>query len=147
MRRRWSIPRKPARGVLLLEVLAAAALIAVLATLCLQLFGSSLAQRRALRYRQLAMQEAANALERVATRSWEELTPARLPKESLSAEAAKILPQGHLNVEVLPADGPPEGRQLLVSVDWRDGPGQEPLVVRLTAWRYAEPAAKREARP
>jgi hypothetical protein len=128
--------RRAHRGYLLLEMLAAAALVTTLVVVSTQMLEASAAQRLAMRHRQVAMEEAANLLERIAARPWSQLTPAAVAHEPLSDDARQALPGGTLSIELRPEGGPPAARQVLVTVAWREAAGREPLAVRLAAWRY-----------
>ena len=95
------------RGMSLLELITAAALLAVLLTAGLQMTGAAAAQRRAVRQRQAASLELANVLERLASRPWSELTPQQAGQERLSPAAAAMLPHAELHVEVAPRRASP----------------------------------------
>ncbi|MGO8691357.1 MAG: prepilin-type N-terminal cleavage/methylation domain-containing protein [Thermoguttaceae bacterium] len=124
------------RGMSLLELITAAALLAVLLTAGLQMSGAAAAQRRAIRQRQAASLELANILERLASRPWSELTPQQAGQERLSPAVAALLPRAELHVEVAPAPGQPEARRITASLRWQ-GPNGMPLPpVSLSAWRY-----------
>ncbi len=84
----------------MIELLVAASLLATLLTVCVQLSGAASAEQRALRQRQAAMNEAANVLERLAIRPWNELTDKGLGNLPLSAAARQSLPAARLEVRV-----------------------------------------------
>ena len=138
------------RGYLLLEMLAATALVMVLVTIGMQMLTASAHQRLAMRHRQAAMEEAANLLERIAALRWPQLTTTEIARQRLSDEARQTLPGGALSIELTAEAGPPAGKRVLVTVTWREAPAAEPLAVRLAAWRYedaATPAASKGGRP
>jgi Tfp pilus assembly protein PilE len=141
MSAKHAVNRRSRRGYLLMEMLAATALVMILVALGAQMLQASARQRLAMRHRQAAMEEAANVLERVAARPWPQLTPAALGRERLSEDTREALSGGSLSIELAPEAGPPAARQVLVTVTWREPPAEEPLTVRLAAWRYAPTAA------
>lgn len=124
------------RGVSLLEIAAAAVLLAVLLTVCLRFMRATTAQRRGLQARRAAVQEVANVMERLAARSWEELTPGAAGQARLSAEAQRALPNGRLEIEVAQTDQDPDAKRITVVLRWPAGPEQPDRSVRLVAWRY-----------
>ena len=58
------------RGMTLLELVVAGALLGTLLVVCLQLLAATAAQRRAADQRQLAVLEVGNVMERLAARPW-----------------------------------------------------------------------------
>ena len=135
---------KARRGYGMIELLVAAALLATLATVCVQLFGLASAEQRALRQRQAALNEAANVLERLSIRPWNELTDKALGELSLSAAARQSLPQAKLEVHLTQPSGQAGLKRISVQIRWPDRDGQPERIVRLSAWRYRAAA---EARP
>jgi len=126
------------RALSVLELLVAMVLLATLLAVSLQLIAALAQQRRALDRRQQALREAANCMERIAARPWDELTPERLTATRLSPEAQQSLPGAALAIDVVPA-ADPEGKRIVVSVAWQEGDAQPERSVRLVAWRYASP--------
>jgi len=77
------------RGVVLLEVVAACGLMAVLVAVCLQMLAVTAATRRTVERRAIALQEAANLLERASALAWPDITPERLAEIDLGPRCAK----------------------------------------------------------
>ena len=67
---------------MLLELVAAGAVVGALLVVCLQLLSAAAAQRRAADQRQCALLELGNVMEQVAARPWAELTTAALAKKN-----------------------------------------------------------------
>ncbi|NUQ66621.1 MAG: prepilin-type N-terminal cleavage/methylation domain-containing protein [Pirellulales bacterium] len=130
------------RGFSLLEALVSCLLLAALTTLCLELVGASANQRKAAALRQIALEEAANAMERVFARRWEELAPEATDKAALSREGKEALPGNAMMVRVQPSDAEPSAKQITVEVRWEPSRGKPSQQVRLVALRYR--AARRE---
>jgi prepilin-type N-terminal cleavage/methylation domain-containing protein len=132
------------RGYSIIELLVATALLATLLTVCVQLSGTATAEQRAVGQRQAAMNEAANVLERLSIRPWDELTDKNLSELPLSAAARQSVPEARLEVRVVQPAGQPGVKRISVLVRWPDRDGRPERTVRLTAWRYR---AAQEVRP
>jgi Tfp pilus assembly protein PilE len=133
------------RAFTLTEIAAAAVMLAVMLSVCLQLIRATGVQRRGLWARQAAMQEAANVMERLCARPWEELTPEAAGEFQLSEQVPSAASGAQLVVEV----GEPEkdaaaesleAKRIAVVVRWPAERGQRDRSVRLVAWKYRRPA-------
>lgn len=116
----------------------AGAILVMMMSVCLQFFAATAAERRASRWRETALHEAANALERLAARPWDSLTTEKAADVRLSDDAGQTLPEGELKIEIAPAPGPPEAKRVAATVRWAPQPGC-PQTVRLVAWRHRRP--------
>lgn len=119
-----------------MEIAAAGIVLAAMLTVCLQFLRATTGQRRGLQARRTAIQEAANVLERLCARPWDELTPEAAGQVQRSEEARRALPDGELQVEVTPTDREPDAKRIAVVVRWPGGPEQPDRSVRLVAWKY-----------
>jgi len=124
------------RGLTLLEVTVTSLLLAVLFAVSMRMVGATAARRRAAEDRRAAMREAANVMERLAVRPWNELTPEAVADLRLSNEAANALRGATLKIDVTDQPGEPQGKRIVVEVHWRDSAGKSLPPRRLTAWRY-----------
>jgi type II secretory pathway pseudopilin PulG len=119
----------------LIEVIVAVTLLgAGLVLTCEVLHWTSLLRRENER-RQCAMQEAANALERIRGWSWQELVAEQPPELALSESALRQLPQGDLQLEIAADPDDSDARRIAVEVSWQLRDGQPAAPVRLIAWR------------
>ncbi len=111
----------------------------LLLSLGLQFFAAMGTYGRALRWRQIAWQEAASALERLAEPPWEELVPEKAGQMALSDDARNALPQGSLSIEIRTesAEGLP-AKRIAAEVRWEPQAGHTESV-RLVTWRYRWP--------
>ncbi len=127
------------RGFSLIECGAAGAMVAALLSVSLQFFAAINSHCRAVRWRQVAWQEAAGALERLAERPWDALDAEKVRDITLSEEAQSLLPQGTLSlrIEADPASKPPSKR-ITAEVRWEPYAGH-PESVQLVTWRYRRP--------
>lgn len=123
------------RGIVLMELMVAGALLGTLLVVCLQLVAATSAQRRAIAQRQLALIEVGNVMERLAARPWSELTP-QTSGPKLSPSATKRLPNAELNIEVAPSLAETNAKRIVVSLRWQDRAGQFIQPVRLVTWRW-----------
>ena len=124
------------RGFTLLELSVAMIILAALMSLSLKWVAATGGQRREARWRQAALGEAANVMERLAGQSWEELTAQQAAKVTLSDEARQALPDGTVAAQVAQPAGDPEAKEIAVTVRWRPRAGTPETQVRLVAWKF-----------
>ena len=124
------------RGMTLMEVVVAGVLLFALMATCVRYFVVTRMQERALDQRQAALQEAANVMERLMPRPFNELTPESVSHISLSRETQRILPRGELKIELRGEDAKPPAMRIMVTIRWQDQNNEWTRPVRLAAWRY-----------
>ena len=124
------------RGTTLLESVIALGLLAAAFTLGAQALGWSAAQRRLADERHIAVQEAANCLQRVRQLPWDELTDERLTSLELSSHASALLASAELHVTAADAGEEPAARRIRAEVSWVTRHGGTPLRIGLVTWRY-----------
>ncbi len=134
----WVVGR---RGMSLMEVSTAIVLLGALATVVMQALEWTLVERRETDRREVAMLEAANAMERLAATKWESLSPRESAEKPLSAVAKQMLPSGRLTTEIKAAGDDPAARRLVVEVHWLNRAGEEARPVRLTTWVHERKGA------
>ena len=132
------MPRR--RGFTMIEMVAGAAILAVLLAVSMEFFHATALYRRAARQRELATQEVANLMERLAAIPWQDLTPEKGGQVRLSDAARRALPGAKLTIEVSsPADeraGEPPAKRIAVALAWEDQSRRLGRPMRLSAWRY-----------
>jgi hypothetical protein len=124
------------RGSMLPELAIAGAMLAVAMTLAVQVLGYAGQQRRSADRRQRAILEVTNIMERITALPFDEVTPERARRLSITPEAAGSLPGAELSVDVLdqqPAPGRP-ARRIAVRLRWKGRSGEWEAPVRLTTW-------------
>ena len=126
------------RGMTLLELAVAGALLGTLMVVCLQLLSATAEQRRAADQRQFALVEVEIAMERLAARPWAELTPQAVAPPSLSPSVQRRLPAAEWQIEVTLPSGEPLAKRIAVSLRWQDHAGQFMQPVRIVTWRWKE---------
>jgi hypothetical protein len=122
-------PGRLRRGALLLETAAGGALLLIAFALVLRLTGWVAADRREADRREAAVSLAAGALERLAALPPESRRDRSEPVSAIDPDAARLLPNGRLDLLLDPPDELGLSRAR-VAVRW-DG---APSPVRLTAW-------------
>jgi hypothetical protein len=120
----------------LIEMMAAGAMLGVLLTLSLEMMTAVATQRRAIDQRQDATLELANAMERIAARPWDQLTPQNLAQEQPSPAARGRLPGAELKIEVSTPDADPDAKRITASLHWQDRLGRHVPPVTITTWKY-----------
>jgi hypothetical protein len=125
----------PRRGIVLTELIVAAALLGTLLVVCLQLVAATSVQGRVAEQRRLAAIELGNVMEHLAARPWAELTP-QMAAPSLSPSVRNRLPGAELKVEVTTPSGEPEARRIVVLLRWQDRAGQLISPMAITTWRW-----------
>jgi prepilin-type N-terminal cleavage/methylation domain-containing protein len=122
------------RGFGLVELSIATLLLAVAMAIVVQVAGWLAAERRGAERRQRAIQEAANLMERLTSRPWDELTPDLARSQALSPATAAVLRNGVLQVAIVPEAGKPTTKRIAIRLGWGDPAGGGPAPVRLVAW-------------
>lgn len=98
-------------------------------------------ERRGAGRRQVATQEAANLMERLAARPFAELTPETSRGLALSESAKAALPEGSLAVAIAEVGGDAPARRVSIEIRWRDKSGGRSAPVRLVAWVHRRRAS------
>ena len=124
------------RGSLLLEAAVAVVLLSIVFLAVAHLMAVAGRQRREIQWHSLATLEAANTLERIMIRPWDELTTDGLASLAMSQAAARRLPEPRLRVDVQPSEGPPPVKRIRVQVDWVNLADQRGEPVKLIAWKH-----------
>lgn len=127
-------PRR--RGFGLVEVAAAGVMAMAAMVITVQLLGWVAAERRAVARRERAILEAANLMERLAARPWDDLSAESARALTLSDATKAALPGASLTVDVATVDAEPASKKLTVAITWRDRAGRSEAPARLVAWVY-----------
>ena len=132
------------RGILLMEVFIACGLLAVVVAVTVEMLSMTATARRAGDRREMALQEAANAVERAAAIPFAELSDERLSQIKLSPAVAALLPGAKLKLVSEPgdelADNALPAHHVTVEVSWTSATGGNESPVRLDFWTFAAPA-------
>jgi hypothetical protein len=126
------------RGVILVEVVVGCALAALLLALCVQMLSLTAFERRDVEQRSIALEQAANLIERVAAMPYDQITPEKLAELKLPPEVEPILPGGAAKWFVTDETGDLPAKRVRVEIAWRGGRPQRPA--KLTTWVYPQPS-------
>ncbi len=129
------------RAYSMIEVLGAIGVLCSILAVWLPMQHTARKLQRASRQRQVAMFEAAAALERLAAWPAAELTSERAAVIELSEAGRHVLPEAELHVALQPDDDQePPAVRVAVRVSWRRSAADEqPRQVELVTWRVAPP--------
>lgn len=133
------------RGMTMIELIVAGALLATLLVVCLKMFDAAADWRRECDRRRLARIECENVMERMAALPWDRLTPEMSAEQRLSENAIGMLPGAELKVEITdsPSEEKPAWKRIAVSVVRCDSIGEKMVPLTLTTWRYLPEEAKK----
>ncbi len=124
------------RGSLLAEVAMATVLLLIGMSLTVKVLGYANLQRRSAEHRQRAVQEVANAMERLTAHPFEEVTAERARAIRISQAAVQLLPDAELAIDVNESH-PGTGqsvKRVAIRLRWRNRAGEWDAPVRLTTW-------------
>lgn len=113
--------------------MAIALAMAILAGLA-QLLGMVAQQRRLAQQQVIAMAEAGNLMEDLASRHWNDIAPEQVASLALSEECQRSLPDGKLHVDVVAEDQ--DAKRISLRIDWLAASGRRGEPVRLVGWIY-----------
>lgn len=132
--------RRRRSGLTVLELVVTLVLLGTVATCAIPPLRAVQLQRREHDRRELALQEAANLLERFTVRGWEAVDPSAAAELTLSEEAAARLPEALLQVTVSSSDATtdtePSRKAITVELSWKNAAGQQVQPVRLTTFLF-----------
>lgn len=117
----------------LIEMMLAMMLLGVLFSVFVPMLLTIAHERRDAVREQVALQHAANILEDVTLRSWDELQPSVTGPE-LPADQQPLLPNFEQTVTVAAVDGTPSTKRITVAVSWKHRSGQRTLPLMLHGW-------------
>jgi hypothetical protein len=116
------------------EIALSILLLAVVMTTTVHVLGLVAGERRAVERRELAIQEAANVMERLTAEPWDGVTPELARGIALSDGLRRALPGPELAIEVDEKDAAAGSKRVAVRLRWRNRAGGWEAPVRVTAW-------------
>lgn len=129
------IDPRTSRGVTLVEIVAATALLAVMAVLLVPVLGGVGEVRESAAHHQLAVMEAANLTERIAAlRAEGRLSHQQLEELSLSPEARDQLVDPELRYTLDDFSDSPPAHALTIEISWRNRHGERAAPVRVVTF-------------
>lgn len=130
--------RKSKRGITIVEVTAAAAMLAVLLATSAQVMRSLATRQEAAARRAMALQTVEAVLEEFSNRPWDELTAASAGQVTLPEVAKTHLPGASVVATVADVTDPVAAKRLAIELQWNSLHGQPARPVRLTTWVYSD---------
>ncbi|WP_339730998.1 prepilin-type N-terminal cleavage/methylation domain-containing protein [uncultured Gimesia sp.] len=91
-------------------------------------------ERRQIEYRQIAIVEVENMMERVVALPFHDINQTKVDKFVFSESALRQLPNADLNIEISESSGLPLMKKIQVQLGWNDHRGINVVPVRLTSW-------------
>ena len=132
------------RGMSLLEVAVAAALLAVLLSASTQMLRVLSNQQRAAERRVVALQAVQAVAEQIGNLPAEQVTADMARQVAIPEAARSYLPASRVNLVVAEEAEPVAAKRVSIELSW-SGPGGQPAApVRLTTWVFAEPRPPRQ---
>ena len=126
------------RGLTLVEVVAAASVLAVLLTTSVQMLSALAERQRAAERRTLAIETVQALVEQLGNMAWDDLTPQAAEQLALPDQARPFLPGAKLEAAIVDEAEPVAAKRIVVKLTW-NGPGGQPTgPVRLTAWTFRD---------
>ena len=124
------------RGVTLVEVIIAAAVLVIMMSVLLQLMGVLSQQRRAMERRSWSIQADCNLMERFTAQDWDEITADTADQLELPTEMIDLFPDVELHVHVEEDRLGPPAKCVIVVISGQDLSGEQTSLARLSVWVY-----------
>ncbi len=122
------------RGAIVHEAAIAIVLAGVILTSVVQVLALSADVARSHQQRMTATHEAANLMEQLMARAWEQLTPETAASIELSDSCQTLLPNAQLAIDVVAVgDG---GKRLNIEIAWQKAIDTPAASIHLVAWKY-----------
>lgn len=122
------------RGFTLVEMMVAGVLLMTVTMIVVPAIYWVHRERRQTEYRQIAMVEVENMMERVAGLPFNEINQTKVDKFVLSESALRQLPNADFNIEISQPDELPLMKKIQIQLGWNDHRGINVAPVRLTSW-------------
>lgn len=132
------LPQSPRCGMTLIEITAAAAMLAVLLASSVQVMRALATQQLAAARRVMALQTVQALTEELANVPWDKLTPDAANQLTVPDVVNLYLPAAALSATVAEEQEPVAAKRLSVELRWHAPNGQSTAPLRLTTWVYPE---------
>lgn len=129
-----AIGAHPHRGFTLVEMMVAGVLLMTVTMIVVPGIYWVHRERRQTEYRQIAIVEVENMMERVVSLPFNDITQSKVDKFVLSESALRQLPNADLNIEISESGNKPLMKKIQVQLGWNDHRGINVVPVRLTSW-------------
>ena len=122
------------RGFTLVEMMVAGVLLMTVTMIVVPAIYWVHRERRQTEYRQIAIVEVENMMERVVALPFNDITQSKVDKFVLSESAIRQLPHADLNIEISDSGNLPLMKKIQIELGWRDRREINVIPVRLTSW-------------
>jgi prepilin-type N-terminal cleavage/methylation domain-containing protein len=126
------------RGLTLLEVSMAAAMLCVLMLIAVQMFWAVTTKQPAAERHALALEAVQALAEQIGNMRWNELTTPSVGQIQMPASASAHLPGAKLAVDLTEEVEPIAAKRVTVELTWNNPPGRPARPVRLTCWAFVD---------
>jgi len=126
------------RGLTMIEIAAAVAMLVVLLASSVQVMRALATQQLAAARRVMALETVQALTEELANMPWDQLTPETAGKLTIPQVVSLYLPGAALSATVAADHEPVESKRLSVEFRWRTPSGQPSAPLRLTTWVYPD---------
>jgi prepilin-type N-terminal cleavage/methylation domain-containing protein len=126
------------RGFTLLEVVLAAAILAMLLTTSVQMLRALSIHQRGTERREVALEAVQAVADQVANVPWNQLTAESVKKVMIPKPLEGWLPGANLSISLAEEAAPTTSRRIHVEINWNGRDGQAVAPVRLTSWVFPE---------
>jgi len=133
------LSRRNRRGILILEVVVACALLATLLVLINQVIVRIHAQARMVDQRIAAQQLLENAMEEIVSREWDDLKTENLEELRVPESVTQKLPDVTMTGTIKEYLEPVQAKKITLQLSWVQGHGRQIRPVNLTTWVYKRP--------
>jgi type II secretory pathway pseudopilin PulG len=131
------------RAMSLLELTVAAALLAALMTVSVQMIRALGSQQRSVERRALAIRTVQALVEQISNTPWEELTTESVERIEIPSMVTGHLPNPKLTIAVDDEQDPVAAKRVTVELQWSGPSGQPAGPARLTTWVFPDGLASR----
>jgi prepilin-type N-terminal cleavage/methylation domain-containing protein len=125
-------------GFTLIELTAAAAMLALLLTMSAQMLRLLSVHQRASEQRAIALQAAQAITEEIGNLPWDQLTTEAANHVKVPAQLDSHLPGSKLTLAVVEESEPIASKRINLELVWNGTNGQMVAPVRLTSWAYRD---------
>jgi prepilin-type N-terminal cleavage/methylation domain-containing protein len=132
----------PRHGFTLVELIAAAAMLAVLLATTLKMLHVLGDQQQAADRRALAEQAVEVVGEQIGNLPWDQLTTEAAKRIAIPAPLESHLPGAKLEVSVEAESAPVASKRIRIELTWKNLQGQPSAPVRLTCWAFPDSPSK-----
>lgn len=125
-------------GVTILELIVSAVLFGTTVTVILPTIHLYSFEQRAAVHRRMALEEAANIMDRLTARSFDEISAESVGDVTLDDELRRQLPEPEFSIALTSPSDDAAAKHISLELSWRGRPGKREVPVRLAAWVYQQ---------